>query len=295
MLCGLRNGSVVVLDSRQPTRQNLSTTTVGGGGGGGGRALEGSANGHRRAARSGRNDPASVAAERSFLLRLDSSIDYTHILQDGTRCLVKDRSGGLHTLDLRFQGRPLKVLVPSAHGKRAPFAGRFALDPGETVVATPIAAACGAAARGCTDGSAVVGGGERFLSSPRAWDAFSGAQRTVVDFYGSGDGLADGRGRGGAGGGGSGRAFDAVDDVKACMGDRLRVLSLTSGKTLTDIATPWTGMCLARGVQVVERSGREASCHGDIRFRGIASPAGKPDTVFEAGIRSQEKGGFGRA
>lgn len=264
MVGGLRDGSVVLLDPRQPPRQNASSIISSDGG---------SVSVSRgRVGHSSRTGSTTTSANRT-LASVHCSIDHTHILQDGTRCIVKDRSGGLQTLDLRFSGRPLKTLVPPTAGTRAPAPGKFALDLGETVLATPIAAAPEAA------GVGMVGGGERFLSAPRAWDAFSGTQSAAVDHRGS-------VGRGSSGGGLRG-------DAKSGKGDRLRFLSVTSGEVLNEIATPWTGMSLAPGAS--ERGVEGVGCHGDAHFWGIASePRQRRPVVFEASLQSGEGEGFGR-
>lgn len=268
MVGGLRDGSVVLLDPRQPPRQNASSIISSGGGS----VSVGRGRSRSRVGHSSRTGTITTSASRS-LASVHCSIDHTHILQDGTRCLVKDRSGGLQTLELRFSGRPLKTLVPPTAGRRALVPGKFALDLGETVVATPIAAAAEAA------GIGMVGGGERFLSVPRAWDAFSGTQSAAVDHRGS------------VGGGSSGEA--GRGDAKSGVGDRLRFLSVTSGEILNDIATPWTGMSLAPGI-----SGRDVEgvgCHGNVHFCGIASkPRQRRPVVFEASLKSRESEGFGR-
>lgn len=105
MACGLRNGSVRLLDPRVPPR-----------------------------------DLAAGSADAGYTLAsLGSSVNHTRILRDGRRCLVRDRTGGLQAWDLRYPGRgPVRVLVPSRPQRLGPFlSGRFALDSSESVVATP--------------------------------------------------------------------------------------------------------------------------------------------------------------
>lgn len=261
MVGGLRDGSVVLLDPRQPPRPNSAPVVSQGGRGD-------NISGGRGRGPIGRSSSTTTATSRT-LANAHCSIDHLHILQDGTRCLVKDRSGGLQTVDLRFAGRPLKVLVPPTVGTRPPVPGKFALDPSETIVATPIAAAPEAA------GVGMVGGGERFLSAPRAWDAFSGSGSAAVDHR-----VGVNRTSGG------GRRKDATSRE----GDRLRILSASSGEVLNNITTPWTGMSLAPGI--AWRGVEEAGCHGDVHFWGIA----RRDTpvVFEARLRCREGEGFGR-
>lgn len=306
IICGLRDGSVILLDSREkpPQHQRPSTdgdnTSAGGScgknGGRGSRTLS-----HNRA----RGKKGSHhQQERNHLARMSSSVDHTHVLQDGTRCLARDRLGSLQTLDLRFPGRagPLKVLVspPATGALRARDRGKFALDPGEAVVATPVVASASTAVS--EGGGVLMGGGERFLSSPRAWDAFSNAEidrrGVVVDFHRCGSTGAAG---GGVGGGGEGAdtttatttAAAAGDDRRRLTGDRLQILSLSTGEVLTDIATPWTEMSLARGV-VGPPGGGAGGCHGELQFWGKACESGQRTVVFEARLRSEGCGGFGR-
>ncbi|CAM9873047.1 unnamed protein product, partial [Hapterophycus canaliculatus] len=298
-VCGLRDGSVVLIDPRQPPLQNGTTTVA--------TSLAG----------------AGRAVAQSLLFRLDcSSVDHTHILRDGTRCLVKDRSGGLQAVDLRFcsergqgpgagrghghgRGRApqLKVLVPpSAPGTRRPkVPGRFALDPTETIVLTPLAAAARVGGSGGAGGAAAAaGGGERFPSSSRAWDAFASSPSGLpADQTGREAASADSI-NGGGGGGGGVSGDDPSSPSRFASGDRIRILNVSSGEALNDIRTPWTGVSLARGAAAtLTGAGGADSCRcrhgGDVmRFWGSAWEPGRGAAVFEARLRAEAAGGFGR-
>ena len=289
-VCGCRDGSVVLVDPRQPPRHNATATVASGlarrgsGSSGGGSGSWSSSSGSEKLRRAqlggprragGGRDGRSPAAE--LLVRLDlSSVDHTHVLRDGTRCLVKGRSGGLQVVDLRVfagqaqgQGRPraLKVLVPPRGGQyRAPAPARFALDPTETVVLTPVAGAATAAA--CVGGNGGGGGGGAGTAGG-AWGAFSSSS------------TGDANGGFTAGGGSTGYAGP--------RGDRLRILNVSSGEVLNDIQTPWTGMSLARGAGTAA----DPDFCG-MRFWGTAWEAGRGAAVFEARLRSETEGGYGR-
>lgn len=328
MICGQRDGSVVLLDSRVPaSNQNSARLTanrrVGGGETGGHK------NGNHRQGAVGIGSSRRSGATKYLLDCGTSSVDHVHALKDGARCLVKDKLGGLLTLDLRFSGRgPLKVLVPPvAAGQgggaaRAMVPGRFAmLDSEDTIVVTAISTATPrhrhAADRSVED---MVGGvgGERFASSPRAWDAFSGgvprstrAASVIVDHNNSScDVSSPGRGEkreavsgfrsglpGVLHGGKNGRG-------SSCTGDRLLILSVSTGEMLNEIATPWRNISLARGGAAtvgpgpgpLGRGGKRPGCHGEFQFLGIASLEAreKATTVFEGSLQPEGSGKFGQ-
>lgn len=281
MICGLRDGSVVLLDSRQPQRHNSAAVSASA------RSNDGIGN----------EVINGIPGGKQVMLRRANSVDQTHVLGDGTRCLVKDRSGGLCTVDMRFffPGKPpLSVLVPplpDAFRTRAPVPGRFALDPAETIVAIPVAAAADYSGhQRKSGGNIAMGGGERFLSSPRAWDAFAGVGSIGRSHYMS---RIDERDAESAGSTGSAIDHPSVPlsqtpaKALAGAGDSLRILSLTTGHVLKDIVTPWTGMSLARGAVRPEGGSAKHGCYGDVRFWGIASEPGergKP-LVFDAGLQ----------
>ena len=295
-VCGMRDGSVVLVDPRQPTRQNLPTTvarnvTSAGSGGGGGGGGSGSGRGSHSRSGGGRS------ADTELLARLDgSSVDHTQVLRDGTRCLVKDRSGGLQSVDLRFfsgrgdgpgrarGARPLKVLVPPGARARAP--GRFTLDPTETVVVTPVPAA--AAARTARLGGG--GGGSEAVFTGGAWNAFSSSGAAGLPLpYAAGCTSSGGVGINGG-------------STPFAERDRLRILNVSSGEKLNDIQTPWTGVSLAteRGAAAAAALGSGMSMsmpgRGDaVRFWGAGWEPGQGATVFEARLRSDPTGGgYGR-
>eukprot|EP00752_Nemacystus_decipiens_P011983 g10623.t1 len=306
-VCGLRDGSVVLVDPRQSPRQNLTTTVarnLASGGGSSGR----SSDSRRNAGFGGtRRSGGGRSAGTELLARLDhcSSVDHTHILRDGTRCLVKDRSGGLQSVDLRFFSgpggrsdrgpgtRPLKVLVPP--GARALARGKFALDSTETVVVTPVPAAAAAAA--ATQGG---GGGGGEVATGGAWGAFSLSGAAGRPFPNAGGGSSSG-GMGNNGGGRSG----GDGSTPPAGRDRLRVLNVSSGEQLNDIQTPWTGVSLATERGAASATAVSAplglrvpvsmSGGGDgVRFWGTAWEPGQGATVFEAKLRSNSVGGYGR-
>ncbi|CAM9413623.1 unnamed protein product [Ectocarpus sp. 4 AP-2014] len=261
LICGLRDGTVVLIDPRQPYR-------------------------HGTAAAAG-----TLLAPRAD----PSSVDHTHILRDGTRCLVKDRSGCLQATDLRFFGHragALEVLVPpGGQGKRAPWPAKFALDATETVVATPVAAEAAAAARADGDAGAatVVGGGERFPPQPHGWQRFTSSSIGGLP-DGIGGGIYDVRNDHGGGYG--------AEPVPA-EGDSVRLLNVSSGEVLNDIQTPWPWVSLARGAGATV-DGREGGGGGggccrreEVRFWGTALAPGRGAAVFEARMTTSEDG-YGR-
>lgn len=253
LVCGLRDGTVVLVDPRQPYR-------------------------HGTAAAAG-----TLLAPRADA----SSVDHTHILRDGTRCLIKDRSGGLQATDLRFfghRGGALEVLVPPrGQGMRAPWPAKFALDATETIVATPVAAAA-ASSDGGAGAASVVGGGERFPPRPHAWQRFSSA------------------GIGGLQGGIGGSIYDFRNDHGSgygaepvpAEGDSVRLLNVSSGEVLNDIQTPWPWVSLARGAGATVDGGGGGCCHREeVRFWGTALAPGRGAAVFEARMTTSEDG-YGR-
>lgn len=312
MICGLRDGSVRLVDSRQspnlngeaaaaltaPTAAISATLASSSSGGGGdqsavtyGNCIELTVRERNRHCFGPRSSKSPPTVGKTLSVGGSSSVDHIHALQDGTRCLVRRRFGDLHVLDLRFAGRPPRVLVePPAPATLVPVRGRFALDDKETVVATPISStvvSSTAAARGpyarpsgrAEGGGMEVGAGERFSLTPPAWDTFSRGG-------GSGSGSKNSNGVvrfaedlertcGGKGMRGSGNS----------VGDRLRILSLTTGEVLSEISTPWTGLSLARGWET-GRGGTVAGCcrQSDVKFWGIASGFDKSATVFEASL-----------
>lgn len=301
-LCGLRDGSVVLVDPRQPSRGNGTSTTVatsliaggrGPTGSRGGSSRAGGVHGHVRGATLPINT-STAASTQSVLFRLDcSSVDHTHILRDGTRFLVKDRSGGLQVIDLRFQGHgrgrtpQLKVLVQPGK-RRSLLPGRFALDRSETIVITPAAAAPPVVGGGGRGGTAVAGGGER--SSSLAWNAFGSSSS-------SGSHHENGGGSASAGGMHVGGGIDTSLPAELASGDRIRILNVSSGEVLNDIRTPWTGVSLARGTAAAGVGGA-SSCRcygGDVtRFWGSAWEHGRGAAVFEASLGAETAGGYGR-
>lgn len=321
LACGLRDGSVVLVDSRQPQRQNGRTMIAHGsrrGGGGGGRGGGGSryrnvkAGGSRSRFGLGNTDDPGYTTDT--LVRLDcSSVDHTHILRDGTRCLIKDRTGGLQTVDLRFFGgqgrgqtgaRPLKVLVPPTPGVRLPVPGSFALDPTETIVATPVSTTAAVAAvngggggGGSSSGLPATGMGAAMASGGvGAWGAFSSSsaaalyQQNAATCYRDPSGAShtvNGRWstNGGCGDGDAGTLFPGRD--------RLRILDVTSGRVLNDIQTPWTHMSLARGAGATS-DGADGNSSGVVKFWGTAREPERGPAVFEARLRSKPNGGYGR-
>lgn len=212
------------------------------------------------------------------LARLGSSIDHVRMLRDGRRCLIRDQSGGLQMYDVRVPERePLRVLVPSNPGRMRPFCrGKFVLDPSETVVASPVGRRVGS--------TAVVGRGEgaeptgvaqgedtsmcpfvrnprrRYVRPPRSDQTQS--HRVEV-----GAPVIDGR--------------ESATLREEAKGERVRLLSLTTGGILSDLATPWDRLSVARGV-----TGASGACHseGDFCFLGIGSGSGDGGQarVFEA-------------
>ncbi|CAM9913659.1 unnamed protein product [Ectocarpus fasciculatus] len=257
LVCGLRDGTAVLVDPRQPYR-------------------------HGTAAAAG-----TLLAPRAD----PSSVDHTHILRDGTRCLIKDRSGGLQVADLRFfgpRGGALEVLVPPrGQGTRAPWPAKFALDATETVVATPVAAAA-TAADGGAGAATVVGGGERFQPQPHAWQRFS--SQSVGGLQG--------------GIGGLGGIYDVRNDHGGgygaeplpAEGDSVRLLNVSSGEVLNDIQTPWPWVSLARGAGATVDGGEGGGgccCREEVRFWGTALAPGRGAAVFEARMTTSEDG-YGR-
>ncbi|CAM9639653.1 unnamed protein product [Ectocarpus sp. 13 AM-2016] len=266
LVCGLRDGTVVLVDPRQPYRHGTQ-----------------------------------AAAGTLLAPRADpSSVDHTHILRDGTRCLVKDRSGCLQATDLRFfghRGGALQVMVPpGGQGKRAPWPAKFALDAMETVVATPVAAEAAAPARadGGAGAATVVGGGERFPPHPHAWQRFSSSSIGGLP-NGIGGSIYDVRNDHGGGYG--------AEPVPA-EGDSVQLLNVSSGEVLNDIQTPWPWVSLARGagatVDCWEGGGGGGDGGGggccrreEVRFWGTALAPGRGAAVFEARMTTSEDG-YGR-
>lgn len=221
------------------------------------------------------------------------------MLRDGRRCLVRDRSGGLQTFDLRhlsgraggregarghYQG-PLRVLVSPAPGRWAAASGKFALDPGETVVATPIASDGGGWAR---RGAACVDATHPLSAIASAWNPFS-TDTTPNDR--SSHCTPRGTDSNGAGAF-RGDAGATDDDVRRqgrrqrrrwprvqSDGDGLRVLKINSGEVVSEMSTPHDALSLARGTVgsagakgVVGESG---FYHGNLVFRGLATGPGQ--------------------
>ncbi|CAN0060137.1 unnamed protein product [Pylaiella littoralis] len=315
-VCGLRDGSVFLVDSRRPQRLNGRTKIAHGsrcsGGGGfsgrGGRCSNAKLGGPRR------RYSVSVTADPEYtvepLALLDcSSVDHTHILRDGTRCLIKDRTGGLQTVDLRFfdcqgqgsgrgrgqeRARPLKVLVPTrepvgTRGVRSSVPGSFALDPTETIVATPVSTTA-AAKSGGGDGGGGGGGGTAMASGGGAWDAFSSYSSTVSLYHQyAATGHRHPSDAGDTANTGGGGDADALFPGR----DRLRILDVTSGRVLNDIQTPWTHMSLARGAGAT-LDGADGSSYGGVQFWGTARDPERGPAVFQAGLWSEPGGGYGR-
>ncbi|CAM9274786.1 unnamed protein product, partial [Ascophyllum nodosum] len=200
MVCGLRDGSVRLVDTRQPPRANPAAEAA---------AATASTTklctaacidiAHRNNRHRGARAPASPSMVGKIIsVKLDSSVDHTHVLRDGTRCLVRHRFGGLHVVDLRFTGRPLRALVePPAAVKLVPVRRKFALDDRETVVVMPIAATAAVRGRDTlpsstrSDGRAELGTGAemgsvgRFSSTPLPWDTFLSGVGDRVDANGA--------------------------------------------------------------------------------------------------------------
>lgn len=182
-------------------------------------------------------------------------------------------------VDLRFAGRTPRVLVETpVPATFVPVRGRFALDDKETVVATPISSTIVSstidsrnpvARPSCRaeGGEMEVGAGERFSSAPPAWNAFS---------------------RGGGGSNSSNgvvRFSESPERSFAEKGDRLRILSLTTGEVLSEISTPWTGLSLARGWGTGRGETVSGCCsQSDVKFLGITSGFDKSAAVFEASL-----------
>ena len=197
-------------------------------------------------------------------------------------------------MDLRFTGRPLRALVePPAAVKLVPVRRKFALDDRETVVVMPIAATAAVRDRDTlpsstrSDGRAELGTGAgmgavgRFSSTPLPWDAFLSGVGDRVDANGAIRG-ADGL---------NGVRSDVGVRCRNPVGDRLRILSLTTGEMLTEIPTPWMGVSLARGGAAVGLGvggtmAEEGHCYsrGDVKFWGVASGVGQSAVVFEASL-----------
>lgn len=300
IICGLRDGSVRLVDSRQPPNHNggvaaaltaptaavsatLSSRSSGGRGDPSavtyGDCIDLNVRGRNRHGFGPRSSKSPPTAGKTLSVGGSSSVDHIHVLQDGTRCLVRRRFGDLHVIDLRFAGRPPRVLVePPAPATFVPVRGRFALDDKETVVATPIpsttvsstiAARSPVSRPSCRaeGGEMEVGAGERFSSALPAWNTFS------------------------QGGGGSNSSNGVVrfadGPERSCgeEGDRLRILSLMTGEVLSEISTPWTGLSLARGWGTGWGETVMGYCsQSDVKFWGIASGFDKSATVFEASL-----------
>lgn len=289
----------------------------------------------RRHARSGRSTVAAIGqndyTDVMPVAILPTSVDHMHVLRDGRRCLVRDRSGGLQMFDLRGGsgggsgddgwgqargssgiaskcgirppcGALVKVFVPPAPRRWAGTPGKFALDPGETVVASPIPPAT----RGRSGRSRRGGSNTPHVPSTvaSAWDPFAGHssdsdEMPLLTTHYGGDSDDD---RGGAAGG-SGRRrprgaganfFFPREDSEESGWDRLRISSVSSGDVVSDVVTPFKKLSLARGTLGVRGAtgvvGQSGFCHGDVVFRGIATcPRRDARVLVEAALWPEEE------